>query len=60
LSSVSSAHAVTALVGILLMAIGLMGIIYRAEKRFFLIEPDSLLMMVGYGVGMWLLFRMAG
>jgi cation:H+ antiporter len=37
-----------------------MGIIYRAEKRFFLIEPDSLLMIVVYGLGMWVVFRLGG
>ena len=58
LRAVSSTHTVTALIGILLMNIGLMGIIYRAEKRFFLIEPDSLLMIVGYGLGMWVVFRL--
>jgi cation:H+ antiporter len=60
LSAVSNTHTVTALVGILLMNIGLMGIIYRAEKRFLLIEPDSLLMIIVYGLGMWLLFRVGG
>lgn len=59
LSVVSSTHAVTALMGILLMNIGLMGIIYRAEKRFLFIEPDSLLMIAGYAAGMWVLFRLA-
>jgi cation:H+ antiporter len=39
------------------MNIGVMGIIYRAEKRFLLIEPDSLLMLIAYVLGMWLLFR---
>ncbi|HSB44084.1 MAG TPA: hypothetical protein VLD60_03680 [Nitrospira sp.] len=57
LGSVSSAHALTALWSILMMNIGLMGIIYRAEKRFMLIEPDSLLMIVSYVLGLWLLFR---
>jgi len=60
LSAVSPVHTVTALWAILLMNVGLMGIIYRAEKRFLLIEPDSALMIVGYGLGMWLLFRVAG
>jgi cation:H+ antiporter len=60
LSAVSSTHIVTAFLGILLMNIGLMGIIYRAEKRFVLIEPDSLLMIVGYGLGMWVVFRLGG
>lgn len=57
LSAVSPAHVMAACWGILLMNVGLMGIIYRAEKRYFLIEPDSLLIIVGYAVGMWLLFR---
>lgn len=55
LSSVSPTHAMTGLWSIVLMNIGLMGIIYRAEKRFMLIEPDSALMIVGYVVGLWLL-----
>ena len=57
LGSVNSAHALTALWSILMMNIGLMGIIYRAEKRFLLIEPDSLLMIISYVLGLWLLFR---
>jgi cation:H+ antiporter len=57
LNGVSSAHAFTALWSILMMNIGLMGIIYRAEKRFVLLEPDGLLMVVSYVLGLWLLFR---
>lgn len=57
LDSVSSAHALTALWSILMMNIGLIGIIYRAEKRFMLMEPDGLLMVVSYVLGLWLLFR---
>lgn len=37
LSSVSSTHPMTGLWSIVLMNVGLMGIIYRAEKRFMLI-----------------------
>lgn len=57
LSTVSSTHALTALWSIIMMSIGLMGIIYRAERRFLLIEPDSLLMIVAYVLGLWLLFN---
>ncbi len=57
LGSVASTHALTALWSILMMNLGLIGIIYRAEKRFMLIEPDSLLMIVAYVLGLWLLFR---
>ncbi len=57
LDHVSASHAQTALWSILMMNIGLMGIIYRAEKRYMLIEPDSLLMIVAYVLGLWLLFK---
>jgi cation:H+ antiporter len=57
LNSVSSAHALTALWSILLMNVGLMGIIYRVEKRYLLIEPDSFVMILGYFLGLWVLFR---
>ncbi len=55
--AVSDAHAMTALWSILLMSIALMGIIYRVEKRYLLIEPDSFLIILGYGLGLWLLFQ---
>ncbi|MEW6245085.1 MAG: sodium:calcium antiporter [Nitrospirota bacterium] len=57
LSAVDPAHALTALWSILLMNVGLMGIMYRVEKRYLLIEPDSMVMIVGYFLGLWLLFR---
>lgn len=57
LNAISSAHALTALWSILLMNVGLMGIIYRVEKRYLLIEPDSFVMILGYFFGLWLLFR---
>jgi cation:H+ antiporter len=57
LSTVSSTHALTALWSIVMMNIRLMGIIYRAERRFRLIEPDSLLMIIVYILGLWLLFN---
>lgn len=56
LSTVSASHASTALWSMLMMNIGLMGIIYRTEKRFVLVEPDSLLMIVCYVLGLWLIF----
>jgi cation:H+ antiporter len=57
LSAVDPAHALTALWSILLMNVGLMGIMYRVEQRYLLIEPDSMVIIVGYFLGLWLLFR---
>jgi len=47
----------TALWGILMMSVALMGIIYRVEKRYLLIEPDSLAIILGYCLGLLLLFQ---
>ncbi len=55
--AVSDAHALSALWSILLMSVALMGIIYRVEKRYLLIEPDSFLIILGYSLGLWLLFQ---
>jgi len=57
LNAVSDAHAMTALWSILLMSTALMGIIYRVEKRYMLIEPDSFVIILGYCLGLWLLFQ---
>jgi cation:H+ antiporter len=56
-NAVSDAYAMTALWSILLISIGLMGIIYRVEERYMLIEPDSFLIILGYCLGLWLLFQ---
>jgi len=56
-NAVSDAHAMTALWSILLMSAALMGIIYRVEKRYMLIEPDSLAIILGYCLGLWFLFQ---
>ncbi len=56
-NAISDAHAMAALWSILLMSIAVMGIIYRVEQRYLLIEPDSFLIILGYCLGMWLLFQ---
>lgn len=60
LGAITQTHAVTALISLLLMNVGVMGIIYRAERRFRFIEPDGLTMILGYGLGVWLLYWISG
>ena len=55
-SALDPGHVLSALGGILLMSIGLAAILFRAEKRFAFIEPDSLLMVVVYVGCVWLLY----
>ena len=42
------AHAISALFAVVLMALGVGAIVYRARTRFALIEPSSLLMLATY------------
>ncbi len=50
-------HALSGLFAVVLMSLGLAAIVYRAKRRFAMLEPDSLLMVVVYGCALWLLFR---
>ena len=47
-------HALSGLFAVILMGLGLAAIVYRAEKRFAMIEPDSLLIVTTYITGVWL------
>jgi len=57
INAVSDVHAMTAPWSILFIRAALRGIIYRVEKRYLLIEPDSFLIILGYCLGLWLLFQ---
>jgi cation:H+ antiporter len=49
-------HTVSALFAIMLMGLGLAAIVYRAKRRFAMLEPSSLLMLVAYAAAIWLLY----
>lgn len=59
-AALDRAHAVSGLMAMVLMALGLSAIVYRSKRRLWVIEPDSVLMLLTYVVSMWLLFRHAG
>lgn len=46
LASVSQVHLITVTAVILVTAVALLGILYRAEKRYWLIEPDAVLVIL--------------
>ena len=52
-------HVLSALIAVILMGLGLAAIMYRAERRLAMIEPSSLLMLVTYVLGLWLLYTRA-
>lgn len=58
-AALSANHALSALVAVMLMSLGLAAIVYRAERRLAMIEPSSLLMLVTYVLGVWLLYLRA-
>lgn len=49
-------HALAGLFAVVLMSLGLAAIVYRAKRRYAMIEPDSLLMIAAYGCAIWLLY----
>jgi cation:H+ antiporter len=58
LAGVRTSHVITALLVVLLMSVAAMGIVYRAEKRFIFVEPDSYLLIISYLFGIGLLFSL--
>lgn len=54
------AHLLSIVFGVLLMALGLAAIVYRAKKRFAMLEPDSALIIVVYALAIWLLYLRRG
>lgn len=58
LANVSSTQVAAGLLAIILMSIGIMGVMFRKEKRWYLLEPDSIILAVVYFVGLFVLFRM--
>jgi cation:H+ antiporter len=60
-AALNPVHVVSALFGTVLMSVGLAAIVFRAERRFAMIEPDSFLMVVTYVFAAWFLYmRSAG
>ena len=56
LASISPVHAISALVGIVLMAIGLAGIVYRSSRRLARLEPIGAVMLIAYVTGLVLIY----
>jgi len=49
-------HAVSALFAVILMSLGLAAIVYRAKRKFSMLEPSSLLMVIAYAAAILLLY----
>ena len=60
LADVQPVHAVSALVAIGLMAVGVAAIVYRTSRRMTVLEPSSLLMLIGYVAGVITVYWMSG
>jgi cation:H+ antiporter len=56
----SPTHVLSLVAGIVLMALGLAAIVYRAKKRFAMLEPDSALIVVTYALAIWILYLRRG
>lgn len=61
LATVSPVHALSALVGVSLMSVAVATLVYRAKGTRTLVEPGSILIVLGYVLGLGLVFwRSAG
>jgi len=56
-AAVSPAHVITGVFAMVLTSIGLAAVVYRAERRFAMIEPDSFAIVLGYVFGLWMLYQ---
>lgn len=56
----SRTHVLTLIFGVILMALGLAAIVYRAKKRFTMLEPDSALIDLTYVLAIWMLYLQRG
>jgi cation:H+ antiporter len=59
-SEASGAHALSGLFAIVMMSLGLAAIVYRARKRFTMLEPDSALIVLAYALALWILYLHRG
>ncbi|MCK6545678.1 hypothetical protein L6R52_07410 [Myxococcota bacterium] len=58
-AALDPSHALSGLFAVVLMSLGLAAIVYRAKRRFAMLEPSSVLMLAAYVLGMWLLYAHA-
>jgi cation:H+ antiporter len=56
LSVIEPVHAISAIVGVVLMAIGIAAIVYRSGRRWRKLEPSGALMMLVYVAGLGVVF----
>ena len=56
LSDISPAFAMVGMVALLLTSMALIGQLARVERRIWFVEVDALLIIIGYVLGMYLLF----
>ena len=56
LSDISPAFAMVGMVALLLTSMALIGQLARVERRIWFVEVDALLIIIGYALGMYLLF----
>lgn len=58
LGNIAPGFAVAGMLALLLTVMGLIGNLARLERRLLFVEVDALLLIVGYGLGMWLLYSL--
>lgn len=58
LASVAPVHIITAMIGLMMSAVALIGLFYRSRRTIFTVGWDSLFISIIYFTGIYLLFRL--
>jgi len=56
LAAIDPAFLVVGMLGLLMTGMGLIGNLARIRRRFFIVEIDSMALIVMYAAGLWLLY----
>jgi cation:H+ antiporter len=56
---VAPQHAISAFFATILMALGLAAIVFRGQRRYWMLEPGSALMLIVYALALWTLYHLA-
>lgn len=58
-AALSPVHAITGLMVIIITSVAIMGLVFRSEKRYFLLEPDAVLIMLLCSLSFYVVWRLS-
>ena len=56
IGSISPDFVIVGVIGLVLTLFGLIGNLAKLEKRFLMLEIDAMLLIIGYFLGLWIIY----